>query len=118
MNKILYHLERKLCPKCKKAISARPPGVLVKCLYGNQLLTYVAVQHYIYCNTLGHIEKQTGIGPYTLHDIRRTCLEGYLDSQIGPKEYNRTGTVIISYRPIMAYGLPFFLACLPLTGIA
>ena len=77
MKKIVYHLERKRYPRCKKVISARPPGVLAKCLYGNQLRTYMAVQHYIYCSTLGHIEKQTGIGPYTLHDLRRTCLEGY-----------------------------------------
>ena len=104
MKKILYHLECKLCPKCKKVISARPPGVLAKCLYGNQLLTDVAVQHYICCSTLGHIEKQTGIGPYTLHDMRRLVLRGILDSQIGPKEYNRTGTVLISYRPILACG--------------
>ena len=104
MNKIVYHLERKRCPKCKKVISARPPSVLAKCQYGNQLLTYVAVQHYFYCSKLGHIEKQTGIGPYTLHDMRRLVLRGILDSQIGPKEYNRTGTVLISYRPILAGG--------------
>ncbi len=48
MNKIVCHLERKRCPRCKKVISARPPCVLAKCLYGNQLLTYVAVLHYIY----------------------------------------------------------------------
>ena len=77
MNKIVCHLERKRCPKCKKVISARPPGILANRLYENQLLTYVTVQHYFYCNTLGHIEKQTGIGSYTLHDMRRTCLEGY-----------------------------------------
>jgi len=85
MNKIVCHLERRRCPRCKKAISAKPPGILAKCLYGNQLLTYVAVQHYIYCNTLGHIEKQTGIGPYTLHDMRRTCLEGYSGLTNRPK---------------------------------
>ena len=45
MKKVLYRLERKRCPKCKKLISARPPGVLAKCLYSNQLLAYVAVQH-------------------------------------------------------------------------
>lgn len=49
--KIVYHLERKRCPKCKKVISARPAGVLANCLYSNQLLAYVAVQHYIYGNT-------------------------------------------------------------------
>jgi len=85
MNKILYHLECKLCPRRKKVISARPADVLAKCLYGDQLLTYVAVQHYIYCNTLGHIEKQTGIGPYTLHDMWRTCLEGYSGLTNRPK---------------------------------
>jgi len=68
MKKVLYHLERKRCPKCKKLISARPPGVLAKCLYSNQLLSVVAVQHYIYGNTLGQIEKQTGIGYSSLVD--------------------------------------------------
>jgi len=68
MKKIVYHLERKHCPKCKKLIGARPPGVLSKCLYSNQLLAYVAVQHYIYGNTLGQIEKQTGIGYSSLVD--------------------------------------------------
>jgi transposase len=68
MKKIVYHLERKRCPKCKKLISARPPGVLAKCLYSNQLLAYAAVQHYIYGNTLGQIEKQTGVGYSSLVD--------------------------------------------------
>jgi len=68
MKKIVYYLQRKRCPKCKKVISARPPGVLAKCLYSNQLLAYVAVQHYIYGNTLGQIEKQTGVGYSSLID--------------------------------------------------
>jgi transposase len=68
MKKVLYYLQRKQCPNCKKLISARPPGVLSKCLYSNQLLAYVAVQHYIYGNTLGQIEKQTGIGYSSLID--------------------------------------------------
>ena len=68
MNKILYLLERKRCPKCKRIISARAPGVLAKCLYSNRLLAHVAVQHYIYGNTLGQIEKQTGVGYSSLID--------------------------------------------------
>jgi transposase len=68
MKKLLYHLQRKYCPQCKKLISASPPGVLAKCLYSNQLLAYVAVQHYIYGDTLGQIEKQTGIGYSSLVD--------------------------------------------------
>ena len=68
MKKIVYRLERKRCPKCKKLISAKPPGVLSKCLYSNQLLAYVAAQHYFYGNTLGQIEKQTGVGYSSLVD--------------------------------------------------
>jgi transposase len=68
MHKVVYYLQRKRCSKCKKLISAKPPGVLAKCLYSNQLLAYVAVQHYIYGNTLGQIEKQTGIGYSSLVD--------------------------------------------------
>jgi hypothetical protein len=56
--KVLYHLQRKRCPKCKRLISARPPGLLAKCLYSNQLLRYVAIHHYIYGNTLGRNVKQ------------------------------------------------------------
>ena len=68
VKKIAYHLERKYCPNCRKTITGRPPGVLPKCLYSNQLLTFVAVQHYVYGNTLGQIEKQTGIGYSSLID--------------------------------------------------
>jgi transposase len=68
MKKILYRLERKRCPRCKKVVSARPPGVLAKSLYGNKLLAYVAVQHYVHGNTLGQIERQTGVGYSSLID--------------------------------------------------
>lgn len=68
MKKILYHLERKRCPRCKKVISARAPGVLPKSLYGNQLLAHVSVQHYLHGDTLGQIERQTGVGYSSLVD--------------------------------------------------
>ena len=100
MKNILYHLQRKRCPKCKKLISARPPGVLARCLYSNQLLAYVAVQHYIYGNTLGQIEKQTGIGYSSLidamhqlskrlKDIPNALIEAYRASQV--KHADETG---------------------------
>jgi transposase len=100
MKKIVYQLERKRCPKCKKLISARPPGVLAKCLYGNQLLAYVAVQHYLYGNTLGQIEKQTGIGYSSLvdamhqlakrlRDIPRSLIETYRQAPV--KHADETG---------------------------
>ena len=100
MKKIVYHLERKRCPKCKKVISARAPGVLAKCLYSNRLLAYVAVQHYIYGNTLGQIEKQTGVGYSSLIDamhqlakrlkgVPKTLIEAYRDSPV--KHADETG---------------------------
>jgi len=60
--KTLYLLERKQCPKCRAWFAARAPGVFPKGLYGNQLLTHVAVQHYLYGVPLGRLEAQTGIG--------------------------------------------------------
>jgi len=100
MKKVVYYLERKRCPRCKKIISARPPGVLAKCLYSNQLLAYVAVQHYIYGNTLGQIEKQTGIGYSSLvdamhqlskrlKDVLNSLIEVYRDSEV--KHADETG---------------------------
>ena len=100
MKKVLYHLQRKRCPKCKNLISARPPGVLAKCLYSNQLLAYVAVQHYIYGNTLGQIEKQTSIGYSSLvdamhqlskrlKDVPNALIEAYRDSLV--KHADETG---------------------------
>jgi len=100
MKKIVYRLERKRCPKCKKLISAKPPGVLAKCLYGNQLLAYVAVQHYIYGNTLGQIEKQTGIGYSSLieamhqlakrlKDVPEALIQAYRNSPV--KHADETG---------------------------
>jgi len=59
---VVYRLERKRCPQCRRLFTARPPGVLAKCLYSNALLTHVAVEHYVYGRPLGQIEKQTGVG--------------------------------------------------------
>jgi len=79
MEKVVYRLQRKRCPKCKKVITARPPGVLAKCLYSNQLLAHVAVQHYIYGNTLGQIEKQTGVGYSSLVEARHPAIQKIQD---------------------------------------
>jgi len=100
VKKIVYRLERKRCPNCKKTITARAPGVLAKCLYSNQLLAYVAIQHYIYGNTLGQIEKQTGIGYSSLidamhqlskrlRDIPEALIEAYRCSAV--KHADETG---------------------------
>jgi transposase len=64
--KQLMLLDVKRCPKCKRLFHARAPGVLPKALLGNQLLSIIATQHYIYGNTLGQLERQLGIGYGTL----------------------------------------------------
>jgi len=59
---IVYLLQQKVCPKCGCRVSPRPPGVLPKCLYGNQFLSHVAVEHYLHGTPLGRLEQQTGAG--------------------------------------------------------
>jgi transposase len=68
IQKVVYLLGRKHCPNCGAFITARPPGVLAKCLYSNQLLAHVAMEHYVHGRTLGQIERQTGIGYSSLVD--------------------------------------------------
>ena len=63
---IHYSLEQKYCPRCRRVVRARPPGVLKRHLLGNCLLAHVAVQHYVFGVTLGQLENQLGIGCGTL----------------------------------------------------
>jgi hypothetical protein len=62
VERVVFQLEQKRCARCGKAYQAKAPGVLSKALYGNQLLTYAVVQHYLYGTPLGQIERQTGVG--------------------------------------------------------
>jgi len=68
VQKVVYQLPRQRCTQCHKLVTAKPPGVLPKGLYSNRLLTYVAVQHYVHGQTLGQIERQTGLGYSSLVD--------------------------------------------------
>ena len=63
---IHYQLEQKYCPRCRRVVRARPPGVLKRNLLGNRLLAHVAVQHYVFGVTLGQLENQLDIGCGTL----------------------------------------------------
>jgi transposase len=63
---IRYELEQKYCPRCRRAVAARAPGVLPRHLVGNRLLAHVAVQHYVYGVTLGQLENQLHVGYGTL----------------------------------------------------
>lgn len=58
----LLLLDVKRCPKCRRILRAKAPGVLPKGLLSNRLLSIIAVQHYIFGTTLGQLEKQLGIG--------------------------------------------------------
>jgi len=62
----VYRLQVKRCPRCRRLFQAQAPGVLPKSLYGNQLLTHLAVQHYVYGVPLGRLEAQTHIGSGSL----------------------------------------------------
>jgi len=62
----ILELESKQCPRCGRSVEARAPGVLPKALYGNQLLVHAATQHFLYGQTLGRIEQQTGVSASSL----------------------------------------------------
>jgi transposase len=66
VKKILYHLETKQCPECRKKYAAQAPGVFPKCLIGNNLLTWIAVSHYLEGTPLGRLESRLGIGSGTM----------------------------------------------------
>lgn len=59
--KILYRLRRKRCLDCRRIFQAETPGVLPKSLYGNQIITHIAVMHYLHGISLGRIEAQLGV---------------------------------------------------------
>jgi len=68
VERIVYRLPRRQCPRCGRAVETAAPGVLPKSQYGSGLLAHVAAQHYLYGATLGQIEKQTGLGYGSLVD--------------------------------------------------
>jgi transposase len=64
---VLYRLGTRRCPRCRRHFRARAPaGVLPRVLLGNQLLTHLPVQHYLFGVPLGRLEAQTSIGYGTL----------------------------------------------------
>jgi transposase len=63
---IRYELEQRDCGRCHRTFTARPAGVFAKGLLGNQLLTHVAVEHYVHGVTLGHLSAQLALSQGTL----------------------------------------------------
>ena len=64
---IHYQLQQKYCPRCRRTVRPRVPGVLKRHLLGNRLLAHVAVQHYLFGVTLGQLDLQLNIGDGALH---------------------------------------------------
>jgi transposase len=63
---IRYELEQRDCGRCHRTFTARPAGVFAKGLFGNQLLTHLAVEHYVRGVTLGHLSVQLAVGQGSL----------------------------------------------------
>ncbi len=59
---ILYRISRKKCTQCGRIFQGKVPGVLPKSLFGNELISHIVVQHYMYGVPLGRIEAQLDIG--------------------------------------------------------
>lgn len=68
VERIIFRVQRKVCPHCGRIVQGAVPGWMPKCQYGNGLLTHVAVQHYLYGVTLGQLERQMGVGYGSLVD--------------------------------------------------
>jgi hypothetical protein len=67
--RILYRLSVRECKNCHRVFRARPPCVLPKSLYGNQITAQIAAMHYFYGITMGRITEMTGISLGTVIDI-------------------------------------------------
>jgi transposase len=72
---IRYELAQRDCGRCHRTFTARPAGVFAKGLFGNQLLTHLAVEHYVQGVTLGHLSAQLAVGQgglwAALHQLAR-----------------------------------------------
>ena len=62
IKKTVYRIWRRKCTQCGRISQGKVPGVLPKSLFGNELLSHITAQHYIYGTPLGRLEVQLGIG--------------------------------------------------------
>lgn len=58
---VRYELEQSDCRHCHHTFTARPAGVFAKGLFGNRLLTHLAMEHYVQGVTLGRLSASLGI---------------------------------------------------------
>ena len=67
--RILYRLPRKYCARCGRTFTTRPPSVLPKNLYGNQLIAQGAALHYLHGIPMGRVCEQIGVEPGPLVEM-------------------------------------------------
>lgn len=67
--RFVYQLPKGYCSRCRRTVQPRPPGVLPKSLYGNQLIANAAVMHYLHGIPLGRVGAQIGLEPGPLTEI-------------------------------------------------
>ena len=58
---VRYELEQCDCSHCQRTFTAQPTGVFAKGLFGNRLLTHLAVEHYVQGVTMGRLSACLGI---------------------------------------------------------
>lgn len=66
LRKVYYEIERKVCPECRKIVSAKVENVLPRMSLSNELVVEVAEQHYVLGRTLGQIAERFGVNYATL----------------------------------------------------
>ena len=67
---VRYELEQCDCGHCHRTFTARPAGVFAKGLFGNRLLTHLAVEHYVQGVTLGRLSAYLGVSQGSLWAAR------------------------------------------------
>lgn len=67
--KTLYIVPKQYCPRCRRVFQPRPPEVLPKTLFGNQLVATAATMHYLHGVPMGRICEQIGLDLGTLIKI-------------------------------------------------
>lgn len=69
--KITFRLAKRYCPHCRRTVTAQPPGVLPKSLYGNQLIADAIEMHYLHGVPMGRISEYLELGAGSLVKLFR-----------------------------------------------
>ena len=73
--KITFRLAKRYCPHCHRNVTAQPPGVLPRSLYGNQFIADAVEMHYLHGMPMGRVCEYLDIGPGSLAKLFRRCAD-------------------------------------------